>query len=187
MVGRHPRHQTGPMTSVETTWEQAPPQRWATVAAWATLACALPSALWRTLMIAGAMPGTEAMRQLHSGEGAYVIGLSVIQVLVAGLVIGLVRPWGERFLGIRIDRRFPVALGSVGGLTMTYLFTIAPVVGMLAGQRPDQGTIHGGALTLMLLAYAPMALFGPLTLAAVVGYAQRRRTPLGGATAQRAT
>lgn len=174
------------MAPVETTWEQAPPQRWATVAAWGTLACALPSALWRTLMIAGLMPGTEAMRQLHSGEGTYVIGLSIVQVLVAVLVIGLVRPGGERFLGVRIDRRVPVVLGSLGGLAMTYLFTVAPVLGMLAGQRPDQGTVDGGALTLMLLAYAPMALFGPLTLAAVVGYAQRRGAPATRVT-QRAT
>lgn len=174
------------MTPVETTWEQAPPQRWATVAAWATLVCALPSALWRMLMIAGVLPGTEAMRRLHDGEGAYVLGLSIVQVLVAVLVIGLVRPWGERFLGLRIDRRVPVVLGTLGGLAMTYLFTVAPVLGMLAGQRPDQGTIHGGALALMLLAYAPMALFGPLTLAAVVGYAQRRGAPAA-RVAQRAT
>lgn len=174
------------MTPVETTWEQAPPQRWATVAAWATLVCALPSALWRMLMIAGVLPGTEAMRRLHDGEGAYVLGLSIVEVLVAVLVIGLVRPWGERFLGLRIDRRVPVVLGTLGGLAMTYLFTVAPVLGMLAGQRPDQGTIHGGALALMLLAYAPMALFGPLTLAAVVGYAQRRGTPTA-RVAQRAT
>ncbi len=168
-------------------WEQGPPQDWAKVAAWGTLACALPSALWRMLMMAGALPGTEAMRQLHSGEGGYVLGLSIGQVLAAVLVIGLVKPWGERFLGIRIERRIPIVLGTLGGLAMTYLFTIAPVVGMLAGQRPDQGTVQGMPLTVMLIAYAPMALFGPPTLAAVVGYA-RRRSPSGLVVdAQRAT
>ena len=114
------------------------------------------------------------MLQLHSGEGGYAVGLSIGQVLVAVLVIGLVRPWGENVLGVRINRRLPIVLGTLGGLAMTYLFTIAPVVVILAGQRADQGTVQGVPFTMMLIAYAPMALFGPLTLAAVVGYARRR-------------
>lgn len=162
-----------------TRWEQRPPQWWANVAAWGTLAAALPSALWRLLMLAGLLPGTDAMQRLHEGEAGYVIGLSVAQVLCAVLVVGLVRPWGERCAGVPINRWVPVTLGALGGAGMTYLFTIAMVLGTIAGRRPDQGTVHDGALVLMVVAYAPMLLFGPLTLVATVGYALRRRVPSG--------
>lgn len=47
-------------------------------------------------------------------------------------------------------------LGTLGGLAMTWLFTVQLFV-------------------VMLLVHAPMVPFGPLTLAAVVVYARRRR------------
>lgn len=162
------------MTSGAMTWDRGRPQDWAQVAAWGTLACALPSAAWRLLMLAGLMPGTERLRLLHEHESGYVIGLSVAQVVAAVLVVGLVRPWGERVLGVPINRWVPVVLGTAGGLAMTWLFTINLFAGVLAGGRPDQGTVHGAALVVMLVVYAPMVLFGPLTLAAVTGYARRR-------------
>lgn len=148
------------------TWTDGHPQRWAWTAAWGVLACAVPSALWRLLMIAG---------------------LSVAQLAAAVLVVGLVRPWGERFLGVPIHRWVPVALGTLGGLTMTWLFSVQLFIGILAGGRPDQDTVHGIPLVVMYLAYAPMVLFGPLTLAAVVGCARRRGTGRRVGLAQRAT
>lgn len=156
-----------------------PPQWWASVAAWGTLAASLPSAIWRLLMITGLLPGTAEMRHLHEGEVGYVLGLSIAQVFCAVLVVGLVRPWGERFVGVAINRWVPVVLGALGGTAMTYLFTVATTVGLLAGQRPDQGTVHDGPLALMLLAYAPMFFFGPMALIATVGYALRRRVTPG--------
>lgn len=155
-------------------WQAHQPQAWARAAAWGVLACAVPSAVWRLLMIAGWMPGTEPLRVLHEGEGGYVLGLSVAQVLAAVLVVGLVRPWGERFAGIAINRWVPVVLGTLGGTVMTWLFTIELWVGVLAGRRPDQGALDGIPLAVMVWVYAPMMLFGPLTLVAVIGYAQRR-------------
>lgn len=155
-------------------WQDREPQAWARAAAWGVLACALPSAVWRLLMIAGWMPGTEPLRVLHGGEGGYVLGLSIAQVLAALLVVGLVRPWGERFAGIVINRWAPVVLGTLGGAVMTWLFTIELGLGVLAGRRPDQGALDGTPLAIMVWVYAPMMLFGPLTLAAVVGYALRR-------------
>lgn len=155
-------------------WQGREPQAWARVAAWAVLACAVPSAVWRLLMIAGWMPGTEPLRVLHEGEGGYVLGLSVAQVLAAVLVVGLVRPWGERFAGIGINRWVPVVLGTLGGTVMTWLFTIELWLGVLAGRRPDQGALDGIPLAVMVWVYAPMMLFGPLTLVAVAGYARRR-------------
>ena len=170
------------------TWTEDRPQPWARAVAWGVLACAIPSALWRVLMLAGLMPGTEQLRQLHENEPGYVIGLSLAQVAAAVLVVGLVRPWGERFVGVPINRWVPVALGTLGGLAMTWLFTIQLFFGILGGDRPDQGTVHGIHLTIMFAVYAPMVLFGPLTLAAVVGYARRRRIGRPRlAVAQRAT
>lgn len=155
-------------------WQGREPQAWARAAAWGVLACALPSALWRLLMISGWMPGTEPLRALHEGEGGYVLGLSIAQLLAAVLVVGLVRPWGERFAGIRINRWVPVVLGTFGGTVMTWLFTVELWLGIMAGRRPDQGALDGTPLAIMVWVYAPMMLFGPLTLAAVVGYAMRR-------------
>ena len=155
-------------------WQDREPQAWARAAAWGVLACALPSAVWRLLMVAGWMPGTESLRVLHEGEGGYVLGLSIAQVLAAVLVVGLVRPWGERFVGIGINRWVPVVLGTLGGTVMTWLFTIELWLGVLAGRRPDQGALDGIPLAIMVWFYAPMMLFGPLTLAAVIGYAMRR-------------
>lgn len=165
------------MTSAAMTWDRRAPQEWAKAAAWGTLACAVPSSLWRVLMIAGLMPGTEALRRLYEDDVTYVVGLSVAELLAAVLVVGLVRPWGERFAGIRINRWVPVALGTAGGLAMTWFFSINLFAAVLAGGRPDQGTVHGAAFVLMLVVYAPMVLFGPLTLSAVVGYARRRQAP----------
>ncbi|HCE61177.1 MAG TPA: hypothetical protein DER11_07390 [Janibacter terrae] len=164
-------------TTAPTTirWAERPPQDWAVLAAWGTLLASLPSALWRLLMIGGALPGTDELRRLHQGEVGYVLGLSITQVLCGVLVVGLVRPWGERCVGVAIHRSVPVALGALGGLAMTYLFTISMALGLLAGRRADEGTVHDGALVLMVVAYAPMLLFGPLTLVATAGYALRRR------------
>ena len=156
------------------TWERGAPQDWARAAAWGALACAVPSAVWRLLMIAGLLPGTGDLRLLYADHVGYVVGLSVAQVLAAVLVVGLVRPWGERLLGVRINRWVPVVLGTLGGLALTWLATISTLAGLLAGQRPDQGTVEGGALVLMLLVYAPFFLIGPLALVAVVGFARRR-------------
>lgn len=121
----------------------------------------------------GALPGTAELRALHADEPGYVVGLSIVQVLCGWLVVGLVRPWGERLAGIDIPRWLPVILGTLGGLLVTWLFTVTLAGQLLGGARPDQYTVHGSALALMVAAYLPILLWGPLTLAAVVGYARR--------------
>lgn len=149
------------------------PQRWEQVAAWAAFACTVPSAVWRLLMLVGALPGTAELRALHADEPGYVVGLSIVQVLCGWLVVGLVRPWGERLAGIDIPRWLPVILGTLGGLLVTWLFTVTLAGQLPGGARPDQYTVHGSALALMVAAYLPILLWGPLTLAAVVGYSRR--------------
>ena len=125
-------------------------------------------------MLTAWMPGTADLRTIYADETGYVIGLSAVHVAVGVLTIGLVRPWGEQLLGIAVPRWFPIVVGGVGGLALTWLFTIDLPIALLSGVRPDQGTVHAGALVMMVACYAPMLLWGPLTLAAVAGYGLRR-------------
>ncbi len=136
------------------------PQRWEQVAAWRAFACTVPSAVWRLLMLAGALPGTGELHALHADEPGYVVGLSVVQILCGWLVVGLVRPWGERLASIDIPRWLPVILGTLGGLLVTWLFTVTLTGQLLGGARPDQYTVHGSALALMVAAYLPILLWG---------------------------
>ena len=77
------------MTTGAMTWDREAPQGWVRAAAWGTLACDVPSSLWRVLMIAGLMPGTEALRRSYEDDVAYVVGLSVAELLAA--VVGYAR------------------------------------------------------------------------------------------------
>lgn len=124
-------------------------------------------------MIGGLLPGAEALRQAHAGDHAYVWGLSVVQLLTGFAAVGLVRPWGERLGGRRIPPVVPVVVGALGGLAVTYVFTWSMVAGLAAGQRPDQGLMEGAPLAVMVAVYAPIVLWGPLVLAAVVSYGLR--------------
>src|SRR5699024_1377150 len=144
-----------------------PPPRWAQTVAWAAFACTIPSAMWRVLMIEGMLPGTLALRQALAGDHFYVWALSVVQLVTGFLAVGLVRPWGERLLGMTVPRWIPVVFGTLGGCAVIYLFNVSITLGLIQGDRPDQGLVHGGALLVMVLCYAPIFLWGPLELAAV--------------------
>lgn len=152
------------------------PSRWARIAAWGAFACTVPSAFWRVLMIEELMPGTADLRAAHSGEHGYVWALSVLQLATGFLTVGLVHPWGERVRGIAVPRWLPIGIGTLGGIAVTYLFTISMLLGVASGARPDQGLVHGAALLVMVLCYAPTVLWGPLELTTVAGYAARTAT-----------
>lgn len=144
------------------------------MAAWAAFLSTLPSAVWRVLMILGLLPGTGDLRALHANEEGYVWGLSLVQVTCGFLCLGLIRPWGERLGGVTINRWIPTVLGTLGGLGATWLFTISMSRQIFGGARPDQYTVHGAPLAIMMAAYLPILLWGPLTLLATLGYAVRR-------------
>lgn len=134
-------------------------------------------------MIVGLMPGTSDLRQFElAGDGAlgyaYVFGLSTVQLGAGFLTVGLVQPWGERFLGRRIPIAPVVVVAVLGGLAVVYLFDINLVQALLAGQRPDDGRVAGVPLTVMIACYAPILLWGPLELLATYGYwLCRHRSP----------
>lgn len=152
------------------------------LAAWGAFLATVPSAVWRVLMIVGLMPGTQELRQFEiAGDPAlaygYVFALSVVQLTTGFLTIGLVRPWGERFLGRRVPITPVLVVATLGGLAVVWLFDIGIIGALLAGQRPDAGLVSGVPLAIMVACYAPILLWGPLELLATVGYWLRRRRP----------
>ena len=130
-------------------------------------------------MILGLLPGTEQLREFElAGDPAsgyvYVFALSGVQLIAGFLAIGLVRPWGERFLGRRVHLAPVLVVATLGGLAVTWLFTIWMTTQVLAGRRPDNGLVSGIPLSIMVACYAPMLLWGPLELLATAGYWKRR-------------
>ena len=143
--------------------------------AWAAFAVTVPSAVWRVLMIVGAMPGTGELRSFELGDDhavgyVFVFGLSAVQLAAAYATVGLVRPWGTTVIGRAVPRWPVIALATAGGLAVTWLFTIAMVTQIVAGQRPDAGHVSGIPLVVMVACYAPIVLWGPLELCATYGY-----------------
>ncbi|WP_333620161.1 hypothetical protein [Dietzia sp.] len=140
---------------------------WSVRLALLAVVVALPSSIWRILMIYGRLPGTEAFRDANSGDTGYVLALTVIEMLAAFAVLALTLGWFRP-----IARHTPMpwwlpgALGFLGGAVITWMFSYSMVFGTLGGSRPDQGLVHGGALVLMVAVYAPLLVWGPLTLGA---------------------
>lgn len=159
-------------SDVQPAWSR-PPSLMAHIAAWGAFAVTVPSAVWRVLMIMGFLPGTADLRMAHAGDELYVWGLSLVQLAAGFLAIGLIRPWGERIGGLKIPHWIPIGFGIIGGCAVTYLFTIASLVGLASGSRPDQGLVHGDALVIMVLCYAPIIFWGPLELVAVFAFIRR--------------
>lgn len=130
-------------------------------------------------MILGLMPGTAELRAFELAGNpalgyAYVFGLSIVQVIAGYLTLGLIRPWGERLFGRRVPVALAVIPGLLGGIAVVYLFDIAMLGALLHGQRPDNGLVTGTPFAIMLAAYIPIFVWGPLELAAVLGYWWRR-------------
>lgn len=139
----------------------------------------IPSALWRVLMIVGLMPGTADLRAYElAGDPTtghlYVFALSVVQLSTAFLTVGLVRPWGERLGRWRIPASPVILAALLGGITVTWLFTVSLPLALAQGHRPDAGLVHGAAFVVMATCYAPIVLWGPLVVIVTVAYAIRR-------------
>jgi hypothetical protein len=156
------------------------PGRWTVLAAWGAFLVTVPSAVWRVLMIVGLMPGTKDLRQFElAGDASlaygYVATLSIVQLTAGFLTVGLIRPWGERFLGRRVPLVPVLVVATLGGLAVVWLFDISMVGALVTGRRPDAGLVSGVPLAVMVACYAPILLWGPLELLATAGYGLRRR------------
>lgn len=167
--------------------------RWAVWAAYGVTAVVLPSGVWRIALVVfgapllapppGAVPGHGPV--LTAGPG-YVVALSVVSELLAFLTVGLVAEWGERMprwvpgLG---GRRIPVPAAVIPAGTGAALLTVlwSYLLVMLALDRTIRGSegtgivTHGWQTVLFVLAYVPLAAWGPLLGAVTVQYYRRRR------------
>lgn len=158
------------------------PQKWAVLAAWGAFLATVPCGVWRVLMIVGLMPGTEDLRQFELADNAalaylYVFALSIVQLTAGSATLGLIRPWGERFLGRRVPLAPVLIVATLGGLAVTWLFDLSLISALVAGQRPDAGLVSGVPLAVMVACYSPILFWGPLEILATVGYWLRRRRP----------
>ena len=159
-----------------------PAPRWAHAAAWASVACVTPSAIWRTAVGVGIDLGWSAdqlERQHLPGTGTvYVITLSAASLVGAALTLRLVRPDGDLVPGwvpVLGGRRVPVpvvvAVSLAGALVVGW-------VAMMSVRSWDQ--VSGFAdqpgsrwALLMAACYAPALLWAPLLLAVTASYARR--------------
>jgi len=162
---------------------------WAVVAAWAAVACVVPSAAWRTAVGVGVPLGwsdTQLASQGIPGQGTvYVLALSALSIAAAALTLGLVQRWGERW---------PVWAPVVGGTAVPVWLAagLATAGGLVVGVIVVQSVVHwsdvsgfadrpqSGWALLMAACYAPAALWPVLLAATTVAYVRRRtRRPAG--------
>lgn len=160
--------------------------RWAAIAAWATVACVLPSSVWRIAVGLGAPLGwTEERLRLERipGYGTfYVSWLSLTSVLAASLTLGLIYRWGQRvparvpYLGGRLLPLW-LAAGSavVGAVIVAGLVWLSIAHWSQVSGFADRPT-SGWAL-FMAACYAPAVLWAPLLLAVTWAYVRRRASP----------
>ena len=78
--------------------------------------------------------------------------------------------------GARPPTLFVVTVATLGALAVTYLFDVAMLGAIIAGDRPDGGLVQGPHLMIMGACYAPIMLWGVFVLATTAGYWRRRTT-----------
>lgn len=158
--------------------------RWARRAAVLAVLVTLPSEIWRILMAVGVPVGVSegvlAARFGFPGWGTmYVFGLSLVEVGLASLTLGLVRPWGEvapRWIpvigGKRVRPLAAVVPAAVGAFLLTLLWVV-----MLSnfGMIAEEFGLEGPAEAVVLACYTPLLAWGPLLGAVTVSYYRRRR------------
>ncbi|MFE4213777.1 hypothetical protein [Streptomyces sp. NPDC056853] len=165
-----------------------PPPRWAVraarVAAWSTV----PSGVWRVALVLGVPVGVMEREEFlaafpHNSPLialAYVLLIGAVAEAASYLTLGLVRPWGEvvprwiPILGGRpVDRRIAVLVASLGAFTVTCLWGVFFLGGILTSPSPDPGISAGEVL--FAAAYAPLVLWGPLLAAVTWSYHRRHK------------
>ncbi|WP_282689071.1 MULTISPECIES: hypothetical protein [unclassified Streptomyces] len=166
---------------------ERPVPRWATRLAHALPLLLLPACLWR-------LPFALhfEMGQVQTGgmpaywlSIPYVLGLSVLTEVIAILTVGLVRGWGEvvpawiPLIGGRRVRPLAAFVPAVlGGLILTVLFTAVPLGDdrslTLYGVVDNVGYSSDAWELLATVCVAPIAAWGPVTIALAIAYYRRR-------------
>jgi hypothetical protein len=143
----------------------------------------LPSALWRIPVVFGSSMGMlddGAPASVTGWHAVGVLALSVVTEVLALLSLGLVRPWGERVPawlpgigGRRIPPPAAVVPAVLGGLALIAVWAYA-TLNVLVFDRAEFATEWWKAL--LVVAYLPTNLWGPLLIVLALAY-RRRRTP----------
>jgi hypothetical protein len=157
--------------------------RWAVVCAWLTVACVLPSGLWRTAVGLGVPLGWSQEHldlERIPGPGTwYVINLTVLSLAAASLTLGLVHAWGERVpRGVPLLGGRPVPVAVPALVAVTGAVVVAGIVGLSVVHWSDVSGFAdrpgSGWAVLMDACYAPVAAWAPLLLAVTWAYVRRR-------------
>lgn len=162
---------------------------WATIAAWAVPLTTVPSITWRMVTVVGGLVTGDQpciRTDVPLGEKLYILAvLPSVQLGLALLTIGLIRPWGEvfpRWLPVVGGRRVPVTF-AVGAATTgavlllatlgrSFLMELLGVHQQPLEPLPPGCTVPGWDV---MRWYAPMLLWPPLLLTVTWHYWQRRR------------
>ncbi|MBB4934449.1 hypothetical protein F4561_005269 [Lipingzhangella halophila] len=167
----------------------AKPPRWAVAAAYAVPLCLLPSSVWRTQLVA-----TTGV-----ADGWYMLVLTVAEMSLGLLTLGLVHSWGEllpRWVPLLGGRRIPVRAAvlpaTIGAVAVTVLSVTmaAQELGLLweDPQTLEQAralssfnvpadTDFSGPADWVAWLYAPSLAWGPLLAAVTLAYHRRRTRP----------
>ncbi|MFD4432775.1 hypothetical protein [Nocardia sp. NPDC058497] len=157
---------------------------WAVVAAWICVAAALPTVVWRGLLGFGFELGTPAAwraEQMIPGEGtAYVLGLSIAELLAALLALRLVHPRGDvvpRWSPISPGRRAPIALVSTIALTgaVILIALCAMSIDNWSGVDPFGGEPESAWSKISDACYLAVLAWPPALIVTVAGYISSRR------------
>lgn len=160
--------------------------RWAIWAAYAVPLCLLPSSVWRTQLVS-----TTSL-----ADGWYLLVLTVAEMGLGLLTLGLVHSWGEvlpRWIpmlgGCRIPTRAAVVPATIGAIAVTLLSAVmaAQELGVL---WEDPQTLEqaralssfnvpadvdlSGPADWVAWYYAPSLAWGPLLAAVTLAYYRRR-------------
>lgn len=163
----------------------APPApQWARRAAVLAVLVVVPSGLWRVAMAIGIPVGAseEILRDHYafaSWGTVYVFGLTIVQIGLAMLTLGLVQRWGEvvprwiPFVGGKdVPPMAAVVPAAAGAVALTLLWT--SVMSSVGGIWTLYG-LDGFERVVMMACYLPMLAWGPLLAAVTASYHLRHR------------
>ncbi|MGP4029832.1 hypothetical protein [Actinomadura sp. 3N407] len=156
---------------------------WAKVAAWSVPLITVPSIVWRFVTVIDNVfvTGDEPCGTGGIWEQIYVLAvLPSVQLGLALLTIGLVRPWGEvfpRWIPALGGRRVPVSLAVSVAVTGALVIAAICLQTVFVPPVPQEDLPPGCRLLGWdtLRWYLPMVLWPPLLLAVTWHYRQRRR------------
>ncbi|MDN5915586.1 MAG: hypothetical protein L0I76_10845 [Pseudonocardia sp.] len=158
--------------------------KWAVASAWTAVVAALPTVLWRALVGFGLDLGTpdswRAAQDIPGPGTAYVLTLSVLQLLAAVLALRLVRPGGDvvpRWSPIRAGHRLPAGLVCLIALTGAVVLTALCALSILNWSAVDPFAGEPGSAWSRLCAgcYLATLLWPSALVTSVIGYALSRR------------